>query len=338
MKMHGTNSSGHLSKSEEVPCDLDLSDMYPITLANTESLLVGMGLLVIALLTISTNFLFLLIVFKSKQLQKLNNLLLITLSISDLFTGVTVIPVAATSYFLLITKNFPCIIFWYSQIGSYGLCVVSFWNIVFISCERYLAIIHPFLHHRVVSKTKLISATVTMWVLCVAFATLNQVCGFDDFTAYRITWLVMANLCLVVYLAVIYFYVRIFKVIRQVKRRIASENTIDTCDRSVRQNTKSATTTAILVATFTCCYVPQICVHIYNLWLPIITGTSTTDIAPVLIPVAQAALLLNSFVNPIVYFFRMSTVRNEFRRLFCGERFAHPEITQVQTLNTTKIK
>ena len=292
--------------------------IFPDSLQNYYYLSLGMIMIVIALLVIILNGIFLFITYKTKDLRTISNTLLITLSIVDFFTGMAVLPALSVCYIMLFKRTIFCYWFWYSEIIVVSVSVTSFSNIVLIACERYLAILHTFRHHRIIWKSKLYLSVLIMFIFWLCSSLLTHVLAPTLPRFFNIFWSLVACLFALMYVFVIFCYLRVYKEVRTVKKKISTQNTIPEIRRSnTKENYRSIKTTSLVILTFTLCYMP-FCGSYLALSIARRFSLETTSkhLTSYALPLSQAVILLNSALNPVVYYFRLSSVRSVVRRLF----------------------
>ena len=311
-----SNSSNQFSVPTKLPCLTINNVEYPINLGINHHLPPIITLIIIALITIVFNGTFLFVAFKSQRIRTLHNILLISLAITDLFTGVVVTPIHAILYIFLMNAKYPCGLFWSRPIAFYAVSIISFSTLALISLEKYLAIIHTYYYQQVITKRKLILMAVAVWVFGTTFSTVSHLIALSHYKIYQLLWFTIPYLGIIFYIAIFYCYGKIFQEIRKVKRRIRVENIIPNNHTSVRESSKAAKITTMVIGALTLCYLPLFTVYI--LWGVAGKLVSISRSLEVLIKkFAYIIILFNSTLNPVIYYVRMSLVRREFKRIFC---------------------
>ena len=307
------NSSIHAFKTEQFPCDLVFREKYPAHLEAAYGVPLAAALVLITLCTIIFNATFLVVVSRALRLRTISNTLLISLSVTDLVTGIAVLPFIAASFILYLEQNFICIIFWHSKFSTFSVALIAFWHIPLISLEKYLAIMHPFWHQRCVSKNRIIMVVLLVWVTWIALPLASLLIGFSHPTTHRRLGQAIPYLCGIFYILVIYCYIRIFVEIRKVKRKISIENTVRNGTDSTHQNRNAAVTTLIVIGAYTLCCLPTI--SLYVLWTPINNMGASSKTKLLLELSSTVVFVLNPIINPLVYYARMTAVRKEFIKM-----------------------
>ena len=269
------------------------------------------------LLTICLNGGFLFVAFKSDRLKTCHNILLIFLSATDLFTGVIVFSIKVVRIFLLLRQTITCTIIYCWELSLYILTIISFCHLALISLEKYLAIIHPYYYQRKITKQRLIKTSLIVWFLAILFPVSSFLSRSSFPMYYHWFWALIVYLFLIVYVAMIYIYVRIFVEIKRVQRRVIFKNSSRNQDQSMSQSSKAAKTTAIIIGCFTLCYLPLMIRDIFRKPIEDINISSQSHY--LLWFITQLILQANSLVNPVVYYIRMVAFRREIRHACFGE-------------------
>ena len=310
-------SFDHSPTSSKLPCQVILGEEYQVNLEINYYLTLIITSIIIALMTVISNGAFLIVVFRSRRLQTVHNILLVCLSMIDFVTGVIVTPVVATSLSFLMNQEYPCVLFWFWLISLYAVSMISFCTLGLISIEKYVAIVHPYYYERVVTKEKLILVTLAISILNTTFAVVIPLVGLSDLKTFRFIWSSLPYLGVIIYVTIFYCYGRIFKEIQKVRRRIAIENTIPSSYANVKKSSKVAKTTMVVIGAITLCYMPFIIANFFWRQGSYRKGMIQGKLEPSVKFAAYVAILFNSTLNPVIYNCRMSFVRREFKHFFC---------------------
>ena len=306
-------SNSSLVSSKQL-CQIDYITDYPLNMGTGYYVSLITALIIIALMTVVSNGAFLYIAYRSRRLQTLHSIFLISLSITDLLTGVVVTPLNAILFMFLMNRKYPCLLVWFSMISLEAVSMISFITIALITIEKYLAIIHVFYYERVITKRKLLLMAFVVGVFGTTFSILCHLIGLS-YPKTRNTLLLCLNYSgLIFYIAIFYCYGRIFHEIQKVKRRITAENTLENDRTNIKENSNAAKTMAIVIGALTLCYLPSLMDNIWSLSnkrenIPRALDASAKFVAIV-------TIFLNSALNPIIYYARMSLVRREFKMHF----------------------
>ena len=202
------NLSGSDSVSSKLPCHIIDNAGFPVNIGISYCIPLMTALIVIASVTVVSNGGFLFVVSRSRRLQTLHNVFLISLSITDLFTGVVVTPIKAISFIFAMNGKYPCALLWFSVISLDAAGVISFSTIALISIEKYLAILHVFYYQRVVTKRKLMVMAFAVWVFGTTFSSLCHLIGLPYPNVRRILLLSLMYSILEFFIAMEEFFMK----------------------------------------------------------------------------------------------------------------------------------
>ena len=259
-------STNYSSESSKFPCKVVFNGEHPESLGINYYLPMIIAATIISLLTVISNGAFLFVASRSKRLQTVHNTLLISLSITDFFTGAAVTPIVAVSFTFLMDEKYPCVLFWFWLTLLSAASLISIFILALISFERYLAIMHTYYYERVVTKRKLIIMTLAVWTLGTALPLVGYFTRLISPKTARNVWSYLPCLSATLYVAIFYCYGRMFKEIQRVRRRISVENTYHNGHTALQQSSKTAKTMVLVIAALTLCYLPLMILYILNYW------------------------------------------------------------------------
>ncbi|XP_048064076.1 trace amine-associated receptor 13c-like [Megalobrama amblycephala] len=259
----------------------------------------------VTLLTVCGNLLVIISVSHFKQLHTPANILILSLAVSDLLTGLFVIP------FHLILLIETC---W-----SSGLLMCSFFNFVTflatsvsvntvtqIAIDRFLALTYPFFYSEKISPTVMCIATLFNWMFSLLYnftllfvngnftAVCPGVCvyfidGVSSLIDLLVVFLVPCTLIIILYTHVFVIVKKHVTAIRALQvHKSTSKNRVS--DKSER---KAAILLGILVFVFLLCLLPY---YICSLVIP-----SNNTYYFYVRDVSVIFFYLNSTINPIIY-------------------------------------
>ena len=309
------SSSNYSLISSKLPCQIVHNAGYPIDMGTRYYVSLIIALTVIAITTVLSNGVFLFVAYKSQRLQTIHNIFLISLSVTDFFTGLIVTPLNITSFILLMNGTCPCWLLWSSLVSLDAVGIISFCTVALISLEKYLAIMHAFYYQRVITKRRLLLLALAVRIFGLSFSHLCHLIGLS-YPKVRKTFLSCLGYSGVIfYLVIFYCYGRIFQEIQKVKRRITVENTVENDPTAIKENSNAAKTMVIVISGLTLCYLPSFTEYIW--WSSNKEGDIPKESEAVSKFIAICTILLNSTLNPIIYYARMLLVRKEFEVNFC---------------------
>ncbi|XP_037542557.1 trace amine-associated receptor 13c-like [Nematolebias whitei] len=273
----------------------------------TEAVLLNTVLFFICLIAAALNLLVIISVSHFRQLQKPTNILLLSLAVSDFLVCFLMMPVEIfrnTACWLF--GDLLCILYFY--VACVVLCA-SIGNIVFISVDRYVAIVDPLHYPNKITLVRVKCCVCLCWLWNVFYIILilkeeliqpgrrNSCIGQCEMSLNYIAGTVdlILNFIFPVTIIIV-LYLRVFVVAVSQARAMRSHITAVTLQLSVnvknkKSELKAARTLGVLVIVFLTCYCPYYCYSVVESDL-----TST--------PYASFFFFLfyfNSCLNPVIY-------------------------------------
>ena len=178
-------------------------------------------------------------------------------------------------------------------------CGVSLWTTTAITVHRFLAPQYQLQYPNLMTTSRAIYTIVTIWCNITLFS-------FSIFWSPSIYYFLAAfciTSCLLVNLVC---FIKIHRIVRRHQLQIhvqqqAVENSIDAKNHHIRQSTRSAKNIFIYFLAMILCYSPFSIVVI-------ISGSINVDLK-VIPTFSFTVVLMNSFINPFLYCWRMTELR-----------------------------
>ena len=266
-----------------------------------------------------TNCLTLFVYAKFKRLQKKRNVMLISLSAVDLFTGLTQIMPKMIARLLGADSSFTiCMAASSVQIAP---AWASVFHMVSIAIERHIAITKPLLYHVIVTPTRLAIVVSTNVGVAAFFALIPLAWPREQFPklCLSVLWYpkVYAYLFVIIPMAgvliwIVMLYLQIYIIARKQEKAIAAGNSIDVVNGNSRTQKESrATQVFMLICSIAlACYVP--------FWIAMVLMLALPDntVVVYIYYLSLICLQSNSGMNFIVYTFRNSEFRTRIKMLF----------------------
>ena len=141
--------------------------MIPTSIEYTVILGIILGFII--LVTIIGNILVLLAVYVNSHLRSTTNFFIVNLAVADLLLGITVLPFSAT---LETLQYWP---FGYVVCNVWASadvlwCTASIWTLCVISIDRYIGVTRPLQHSTIITEKRAVYIIVFVWVLSVAIS------------------------------------------------------------------------------------------------------------------------------------------------------------------------
>ena len=266
--------------------------------------------------TILSNAIVLWTIARTTSLQTPSNTLLAALCCSDLFIGLITHPTfIATLMCLQLMREPSSMLMQVLKWSGITLSGMSFFTVLYITLDRYVAVCFPFLYERQATIKKYIAIVVSMWVFNILITILNQ-------TAYTMYY---GTVTVIAFGVMFYCYIKIYLVIIKKERAIIPLGTIGDVHRAAirhnREERRKSYTIMILLAVFTISYLPPLAVTfaVYREH-----GNAHFCILPpntaVMFLWSLFFLTLSSMFNPIVYCIFMTPIRNAALKIFCRRK------------------
>ena len=229
--------------------------------ASYDSCLISLGVLIIAI-----NVLVLVLFVKRRPLRTKTNLLLVSLSVSDLMMGLLGIPMNTACNALVGYKNFSGLCITSAAVYRF-IAVSTIFHILVITGERYVSVMYPFRYMLIVTKRRIVILVSSVWSLSLFMALIQLAWQeFNNFTSRnptKLRWGLIYNIvgivvCLLAPLVLmLFFYFRMFKVIHHQAKQIRKLNNIQESRGSRKHlvaEKRAITIFALMLGIFTCCW------------------------------------------------------------------------------------
>lgn len=287
-------------------CSGELSLSSSVTLA----LLYG----IFALPAILGNGAFLWVIFKSRALRTISNLLVGSLALADLLVGLVIDPVwiarcivtpRATNHPLEIAIG--CLWIQTSVTTTFSLCAVSL--------DRYIAVRSALLYNQIMTYRRCYVVVAFVWAVSISFG-LSRVFITDPANLPTLWMCVTITTVLLPMIVIILCYYRIFVVARRQSRKIAAQNahlrrTPVVADHE--RNRKTVKTVGLVVALFFLSWFPSLVASFVD--LTTIDYCKKKNMELVWLWVELVAFGASG-INPWLYSIRNNELRNEMKRVF----------------------
>ena len=246
--------------------------------------------------TVLLNALVIIAVTERRELQKLSNILLSSLAVTDLLVGAICIPLSAIDGFLLpyqiLAAQHICTLDVATVWLSLTLTFCSLFHLVLIAWERYVAIRKWRDYKDILTKSRLKKLAMTAWIsgpvfiLC-PFLISVAASGRTSFVVF------LASICFIVAL-ILYFYVMVYLEIRKRKFNQILQVSVLTL---LKTEYRVAKTTALVTAALFLSFVPVLFLPLLGRIFPVLRKMSSWR-------VVETLVLSNSLVNPLIYCYR----------------------------------
>ena len=256
--------------------------------------------------TILLNILSIVVVTTKPLLKTKSNCQLACLAVTDVLVGLTVQPSYITSAILLLQGNTAssefCWILAATETLGRILCRASIIHLVLLSLERYIAIIHPYVHHTEVTRSRIVAVSVTAWIV-------NFLLHVPEFFDPGLALRIVNSLLLVYVVMIIFCQVSVCREIRRHEKLIAAQQVSrEAKERFLKDQKATKITTAIVIAAVIS-YLPM---FIFRAFLLKFGKHISLNVAYPFHLFNFTLVIVNSFVNSLIYAVRVRTFRVAF--------------------------
>ena len=261
-----------------------------------------------AIFAVLSNLLIIITIGKSQELRVPANILLGSLAVTDLLVGLITQPLFITWRLML---HYPSTICNSEVVHSLYECFLhlcaggSFLSLAYLSTDRFLAVSKP-LHYRAnVTTTQAARNMVILWLAWIGIVLLRY-SGIDEETNQTITSVIAGTL-------VIYLVAAQIALIVSVKR-----NTIHDLLSEGNATVIASKREARIALTIVYIFLALLVFLLPAVVVQIVLGFTSSNKSKTELNLAISALLINSSVNPLIYFWRGRDLRKAARLLFLG--------------------
>ena len=241
---------------------------------------------------------------KPSSLPKTLKTLLLNLAVTDVCVGLLNQPI----YIALLVKGLQQNTFDCSTIKAYELMVVllstaSFWGVVIISVDRFLAIHFHLRYQELVTHKRVVAVVISIWVFSAFLSSMAL------WASLNIRSLFISIGTVIGLLLTTLAYIRIYFAVRRHKNQIQALQAQNAAQANEMANfaslVKSAVGTFYVFLVFLVCYLPIfICLAAVATFGPNMTLNRTWLFSCTLV-------FLNSCLNPVIYCWKMRHIRQK---------------------------
>ncbi|XP_068691477.1 histamine H2 receptor-like [Montipora foliosa] len=278
---------------------------------------------IFALPTILGNGVFLWVIFKSRSLRTISNLLVSSLALADFFVGLVIDPVwIARCIISPRARNHPLDI----AIGCLWIqtSITTTFSLSVVSLDRYIAVRSALQYNQIMTYERCRVAVTFVWIasLTSAFSRL----WVRSPAMLPILWACVTGITILLPMMLIIFcYYRIFVLARRQSRKIATQTLgfrAQFAAEGVR-NRKTAKTVGYVVALFIISWLPSLIVSFVELTS---RDNCTKPNMELVWLWVELIAFTSSGINPWLYSMRSNAFRNEMKRVFRMNRLRSSRI------------
>ena len=276
---------------------------------STQSLIIITLDVISGLVTIIGNAIFFVTISYTPSLHTPSNVLLACLSLSDILVGVLCQPLFIA---VILQPSQPCCMR-LDQVYNFTFLVLagtSFSLLVLITGDRFLAIFYPFKYIEFASCRKSTYIAIVVFTACLLYAAMDAL----FYKRAQILFILVETSLMILTLSFnVISYILIYRVIHQKRRTVrAVEKSDELSHRQTNRTDRVKTNTvAFILLAFIGCTTP----YIANATQMLLYYTKQIKFMPHFMEWTDFLFLLNSAINPLIYFLRRSDFRQAAKRL-----------------------
>ena len=238
--------------------------------------------------------------------------LLFSLAVSDLGVGLLVHPIFVAHLIIQILQNtsdnaYDTVFAIFSQTLEAALATVSFFSVVAITVDRFLAIHLHLRYQELVTHKRVIAVVISTWVIS-AFLSLVFPAALLDWIPKKVPWIMFSAIDAVCFITTGFLHYKIYASVRHHTDQIQALQVKEEAQNREMKNAvrlrKTALATFYIYFLFLACYVPIFCVGLAQLFC------GETALIQHLWYYVKTIMLFNSSLNPLIYSWKMRHIRH----------------------------
>ena len=258
---------------------------------------------VFSLITAIGNLIILQVIWRKQELHTPSFILLFCLAASDLLVGLVCQPFYVAFKITELIDNFGayCILRMIQSISGWTTTGVSLAILSGVSIDRLLVLTLHLRYNTIVTVQRVLQTVFVVWMLSVAIVMLRF---------WIRQWLIFPVAIVVTsFLVTTISTLKIFQIVRRHQRQIFQQQRIQSNIVDALKCRKSAVTVLYVYGLFIIFYLPLCATMVVE------TLTGYTLRVKIAYDYAATAVFINSFLNPIVYCFRIEEIRRAVKNL-----------------------
>ena len=317
----------NVSMSEDSPVNSSRSKFFcpgaPLIIWDLErKVFIQLGIAISATIgsfALLLNILVILTIKKTRELQTNSIILVTSLAVADLLVGAVSAPFNITvDAFILrgtVSVGMICLIAKLIKFVSSSAYRASYYHVVLFSWERYVAIVKPMKYKAIVTEKRLTRLAIIAWMTALTPSVLFLALEATA-VSKMVPRVIFAIVQLLAFTLMVYFYSMVYIGIRKWNRsQFSHVNALI----KARMESKTALTVFLLTIAILIAIVPLGVAHV-------LAQRSLFFREISVLRWAETFLLLNSIVNPALYFYRHRKYREAALRLLSKPREIQPAV------------
>ena len=245
---------------------------------------------------------------KTSSLPRTLKTLLLSLAASDLGVGLLAHPMFVAHLIIRIQQNTSDDAYGtVSAIFSNTLAIASFFSVVAITVDRFLAVHLHLRYQELVTHKRVIAVVISIWIIS-PFLSLLVLAARLDWIPDRVLWIMFAAIEAVCFITTGFLHYKIYASVRRHTDQIQALQAQEEAQHREMKNAvrlrKTALATFYIYFVFLACYVPIFCVNLAKLFC------DETALIRHLWYYVRTIMLFNSSLNPLIYSWKMRHIRH----------------------------
>ena len=287
--------------------------------------------------TILLNVLVMIAVKTKRQLRTKSGIALACLATTDLTVGLVVQPLNIATFILVLqgneTPNLLCHLIEVTVTVSVTCALASLYHLFVMSGERYLAIKHSFAYDTgLVTEARIIIASGLSWLAAIIILPVGYI---SEASKQFMSSLTVFVALVVLIPAILYFHIAVYQEVRRNKRQIIANQISSETRAKMLRDKKSFYTKTIVLLTIILCYIPA---SIWRVILAALKNRIPANVTHIVLSITTTILVLNSFLNPLIYAVRIRYFRAAFIQLLSGKTLTQAEELERRIFKSTRIE
>lgn len=245
-------------------------------------------------------------IIRTPSLHTPSNVLLCSLAATDLSVGLVVHPIFVAFKVRLLRGDFMCTLLLVKEGLVIYTGIISMLTLLAISLERLIALRTHLRYRELVTIPRVLAVAVTIW-LSWGLVVCAWPLGLDIYTLSLVSVIIIV----VVGIALALACAIIFRILRRHQMVIRDQNKVQENARTLSRNRKSAAVMLQVVVLFVLFYSPCTYATIrFNVTKSFGIGQN------ILWDISETVALMNASVNPLLYYWKMGSIRRAVKSLF----------------------
>ena len=251
---------------------------------------------------------------KTLSLPKPLKILLLSLAVSDLGVGLLAQPLYIAVMIKQLQKNTENNSFYSTSIAFETLAVLygysSFFTIVAISVDRFLAIHLHLRYQELVTHKRVVAVVISIWVLSIFLSLIRWRIADTEIPKLKVVITIILGVC---FISTTTIYCTIYVTVQRHTdhiqalqvQQVAESGEIPRADHAVARHMKTALSTFYVYVVFLVCYLPDYCTSVVLM----VSVSSESQFTDHLLLYTLTLMFLNSSLNPVIYCWKMRHIR-----------------------------